>query len=119
MEDKHGEVTNQVVISVEDCKNVFEYCNHFGLTPPNSLKDALEDFISEQTFENQNMVKLELCKWVLYDEHPSFKDKLWEEPQKLATQAEFDLQFDKDLKEELSNRKEVETAEKVKHKDKL
>ena len=101
MEDKHTEATNQVVISVEDCKNVREYGKHFGVDIPEVLAKALDAFIAEPTFEHQNAVKLQMCKWTLTSPHPSFKDKLWEEPQKLAEEATFNLQFDEDVKEAL------------------
>ncbi len=102
MDDKHAEVKNQVVISVEDCKNVREYGKHFGVEIPEVLCEALDAFIAEQTFETQNAVKLQMCKWMLTNPHPSFKDKLWEEPQKLAEEATFSLQFDEDVKDALA-----------------
>jgi len=107
MSDNHAEVKNQVVISVEDCKNVREYGKHFGVDISDALNKALDAFIADQTFENQNAVKLQMCKWMLTNPHPSFKDKLWEEPQKLAEEATFNLQFDEDVKEALTRDEEA------------
>jgi len=106
MDDKHTEVKNQVVISVEDCKNVREYGKHFGVEIPAVLKAVFDAFIADPRCENQNAVKLQMCKWILTNKHPSFKDKLWEESRKLAEEATFNLQFDEDLKDTLARDEE-------------
>jgi len=106
MSDKFEEVKNQIVISVDDCRNVREYGKHFGVPIPEELEEALEKFINEQTFENQQDVKLEMCKWMLNSEHESFQDELWSEPKELAKEATFNLQFDKDVQDTLDQSKE-------------
>ena len=111
MDNKHEEVKNQIVISADDCKNVREYGKHFGVPIPQELEEALEAFITDQTFENQQTVKLEMCKWMLTSEHESFGDKLWEEPKQLAEEATFNLQFDKDVQEALDQSKKKEETD--------
>lgn len=100
------EVTNKVTISNDDCANVRKYCGHFGVDSTDGLEAALENFQKDGSFENQLDVKLEICKWILSCEHESFKDSLWDAPKKAAEEVVFDLQFDKDLKEELTTDEE-------------
>lgn len=112
MSENHtDEVKNKVTISAEDCQNVRKYCAHFGVPSTPGLETALDAFIANQTFQNQLEVKLEICKWMLTNEHESFKDSLWDAPKKAADEVVFDLQFEKDLKEELSKEGEDETSE--------
>jgi len=96
-----GEVQNKVNISPEDCDAVKKYCSHFGVPGSLDLDKAVEAFKAAPTFENQQNIKLEVCKWIIEGNHESFKDSLWDAPKKAAEEVVYDLQFDKDLKEEL------------------
>ena len=109
--NSHEEVKNQIVISADDCQNVREYGKHFGVPIPQALEDALDAFVEAQTFENQQSVKLEMCKWMLTSEHESFQDKLWEEPKQLAEEATFNLQFDKDVQDALDQSNTTEETD--------
>lgn len=101
-ENKTDDVQNKVTISGDDCANVRKYCGHFGVPSTPDLEAALDKFSNDPTYENQLEVKLEICKWMLGCDHESFKDSLWDAPKKAAEEVVYDLQFDKDLKEELS-----------------
>ena len=96
------EVKNKIAISAEDCANVKKYCNHFGVPITEGLDKALDEFSKNPTFQNQQEVKLEICKWILEGNHESFKDSLWDAPKKASEEVVFDLQFDRDLREELT-----------------
>jgi hypothetical protein len=112
MSDKMtDEVENKVTISSEDCNNVKKYCSHFGVPNTPELEAALDKFSGDPSYENQLDVKLEICKWILGCDHESFKDSLWDAPKKAAEEVVFDLQFDKDLKEELTKTEEDENTE--------
>lgn len=100
------EVKRKVTISADDCANVRKYCSHFGVQSSEELEAALDKFSKDATFENQLEVKLEICKWMLTCEHESFKDSLWDAPKKAAEEVVFDLQFEKDLKDELTKEDE-------------
>lgn len=102
MTNATDEVKNKVTISNEDCTNVFKYATHFKVPVTLGLEAALNKFALDNSFENQLEVKLEMCKWMLTSEHESFTDSLWDAPKKAAESVVFNLQFDKDLKEELS-----------------
>jgi hypothetical protein len=102
MTDKTDDVKNKVTISNEDCANVMKYASHFNVPLTPNLEAALQKFSSENSFENQLDVKLEMCKWMLSSNHESFTDSLWDAPKKAAESVVYNLQFDKDLKEELT-----------------
>lgn len=106
---KTDDVQNKVAISPEDCQNVRNYCTHFGVELPEHLERALKNFENNVCFENQNDIKLELCKWMLGSQHESFKDSMWEAPKKAAEEVVFDLQFDKDVNEALNSAVSEET----------
>lgn len=103
-EIKTDDVKNKVAITPDDCQNIRNYCTHFGVELPASLEVALKNFEGNVCFENQNDVKLELCKWMLESQHESFKDSMWEAPKKAAEEIVFDLQFDKDVNETLNDK---------------
>lgn len=105
-ENMTDEVKNKVTISSDDCSNVRKYCSHFGVPSTDELEAALDKFSNNPSYENQLEVKLEICKWILSCDHESFKDSLWDAPKKAAEEVVFDLQFDKDLKEELTKQED-------------
>lgn len=102
MSNKNGEVEKKVTCSAEDCDNFLNYEKHFKVPLSDTLKDAIEKFRNDPTYENQEELKLEACKWILECDHESFKDSLWDTPKKTAEQEVYNLQFDKDIKEALS-----------------
>jgi hypothetical protein len=102
MTNATDEVKNKVTISNEDCTNVLKYATHFKVAITPGLEAALNKFSADNSFENQLEIKLEMCKWMLCSDHESFTDSLWDAPKKAAESVVFNLQFDKDLKEELS-----------------
>jgi hypothetical protein len=104
-------VKNKVAISGDDCGNVAKYCSHFGVPSSDELNESLAQFKENPTFENQQEVKLAICKWILSCQHQSFEDNLWDAPKKAAEQVVYDLQFDKDLKEEFVEPAESEESE--------
>lgn len=109
-ENKTDEVKNKVTISGDDCSNVKKYCGHFGVPSSDDLDEALETFSKDPTFKNQLSVKLEICKWMLSCPHESFKDSLWDAPKKAAEEVVYDLQFDKDLEEVLTDEEKAEAT---------
>jgi hypothetical protein len=98
-----GEVERKVLISNEDIENVRNYSLHFGVDMTEELEKSMKAFEAAPTYENMLEFKLQICHWLTTSSHESFKDKLWEHPKSAATDALFDLQFDKDLKEELND----------------
>ena len=106
-----GEVERKVTISNEDIENVRNYALHFGIETTPELEESMKNFEKEGSYENMMDFKLEVCKWLTTSTHESFKDKLWEHPKTAAEDALYDLQFDKDLKEELAPAKPTSQSE--------
>lgn len=100
--NENGEVEKKIPVSEEDCENVKNYCANFGVEVSDSLQAAMDKFTADQTYENMIDFKLEICKWLIECEHESFQDSLWDHPKEAAKDIVFDLQFDKDVHEELS-----------------
>lgn len=101
-----SEEQNKVTCTAEDSENVREYSKHFKVDLTPELKVALDSFEKDPTYENQMEFKLQISKWMLDTPHESFKDDLWNAPKKAAQDAVFDLQFDKDVKEVLTDEKD-------------
>lgn len=100
--NEKGELEKRVTITNEDLDNVRNYSLHFGIDMVPELEQAMQNFQNNPTFENQMDFKLELCKWMTSSKNESWQDKLWEKPLENASDAMFNLQFEKDLKEELT-----------------
>jgi len=108
MSNQTDEVKNKVTISNEDCANVIKYASHFNVPLTTELEAALAKFSSDNSFENQLEIKLEMCKWMLSSSHDSFQDSLWDAPKKAAESVVFNLQFDKDVKDVLTKSSDQE-----------
>jgi len=108
---KTGEVENKVVIEKADVENVKEYSKHFKVPLPDELVAALDAFATDETFENQQEVKLQMCRWILTCPHQSFQDEMWNTPKEASKQIVFDLQFEKDLNDTLDRSKENSVEE--------
>lgn len=101
-----AEEQNKVTCSAEDAENVRQYSKHFNVPLTPELIAACDAFEKQPTFENQKEFKLQISRWLLESDHESFKDSLWDAPKKAAQDAVFDLQFDKDVKEVLTEEKD-------------
>lgn len=107
--NENGEIERKVPVNEEDCDNVRNYAINFGVPLSPELEAAMKKFEENQTYENHNEFKLEVCKWLMSSEHESFQDPLWDHPKEAAKDITFDLQFDKDLEAELSDDNEEES----------
>jgi hypothetical protein len=61
------------------------------------LKAAFEKFEKEPTFENQQEIKLQICRAIGYTEHDAFKDKMFKEIVEECRGVAYNLSFDKSL----------------------
>ena len=98
---------NKVVLSSDDVKNVNEYFKHFNIPMPDHLKDGLKKFDGEPTIENQKFLKLQICRVLLESPHESFQDGMFDTVKETASKAKYDLQFEFDVKDELSRDEEA------------
>lgn len=102
--NENGEIERKVPVSEEDVENVLNYGLNFGVQVGPELMAAMDKFKSNQSYENFLDFKLEICKWLINSNHESFEDSLWDHPKEAAKDIVFDLQFDKDILEELSDK---------------
>lgn len=104
--NENGEIEKKVPVSEEDVENVLNYGLNFGVDVGPELTAAMEKFKNDQSYENFLDFKLEVCKWLTSSGHESFEDSLWDHPKEAAKDIVFDLQFDKDVLDELSEEKD-------------
>lgn len=100
---KFQEIDTEVAISKNDCQNVRNYGEHFKIKLPKSLEKALQEFEKDNTFDNQNQIKLQLCKWMVTSKHESWQDPIWNEPKVHANEIIYDLVFDEQVEEMLTS----------------
>jgi hypothetical protein len=108
MSDKHEEVkdensnplqevSNKVTITPEDCNGAAEFWRHFNVEMLPELKVAFEQFEKAPTYENQQEVKLQICKAIGYTDHEAFRDEMFTEIVEECRSVVYNLSFDKSL----------------------
>ena len=112
-EGKEGEVTNplqevsnKVVITPEDCAGAAEFWTHFDVPMLPELREAIDRFAKEPTFENQNEVKFAVCKAIAYTKHDAFNDEMFKEIVEECANEVYNMSFDRDLENKLASRDE-------------
>lgn len=96
------EVKEKVVITPEDVRAALDFWTHFKIPVQSYLTDAAALFEKEQTLENQNAVKLALCKAISETDHEAFKDPIFAPIVSECSDTKFKMQFDKDLEDTLT-----------------
>lgn len=96
------EKEKKVVISPEDCNAALDFWRHFNIPIPDALQAALDAFAADSSFENQEKVKLEVCKAIATTDHDAFKDDMFSKIVEECEGVSFEMQFDKDLEAEIT-----------------
>lgn len=96
------EVITKLVITPEDVKGAADFWTHFEVPMSQELRDAFDKFNSNPTIENQEEVKLQLCKAVAYTDHEAFNDEMFKDIVEECRGVVYDMSFDKDLKNTLT-----------------
>ena len=104
--ENNGEIDRSIPVSAEDCDNVRNYALHFGVDIPDGLRDAMATFEKDITYENMISFKREICRWLVESTHESFTDSLWTHPTEAAKDILFDLNFDHEVQEILSEKED-------------
>lgn len=91
------EKDNKVVISPEDCNAALDFWRHFDIPIAAGLQTAMDTFAADPSFENQEKVKLEVCRAISETDHEAFKDEMFKRIVEECAGVTFDMQFDKDL----------------------
>ena len=96
-EQQSTEKEQKVVISPEDCNAALDFWRHFNIPIPSDLQDAFDSFSKEPNFENQEKVKLQICKAISTTDHEAFKDDMFSKIVEECAGVTFDMQFDADF----------------------
>ena len=91
------EKDNKVVISPEDCNAALDFWRYFDIPIAAGLQTAMDSFAADPTFENQEKVKLEVCRAISETDHEAFKDEMFKRIVEECAGVTFDMQFDKDF----------------------
>ena len=96
------EVKKEVVITPDDCKAALEFWKWFKIPIPDALQGAMDDFSANPNIENQDKVKLEVCRAISETDHEAFKDEMFSKIVEECRGVTFDMQFDKDIENTFS-----------------
>jgi hypothetical protein len=91
------EVVNKVTITPEDCAGAAEFWKHFSVDMIPELKAAFEKFSNDPSWDNQQEVKLAVCRAIGYTEHDAFRDEMFKEIVEECRNVVYDMSFDKSL----------------------
>lgn len=92
----------EIVLNVDDIRNLREFLNHFKVEIIPELDAAMTTWESKKdkvTLEDQEKLRIALCKTMLTSEHRMFKDELFVPI--LASSEK--IVFESTFKEELEN----------------
>jgi Lhr-like helicase len=100
--NKNDQPESQVLVTPEECHAALEFWKHFKIPIPQSLADAVERFTNNPTLENQDILKLEICKSIAETDHEAFKVPMFEQIVQECANTAYNMQFDKDIEKVLS-----------------
>lgn len=99
------EKDTKVVISPEDCNAALDFWKHFEIPITAGMQTAFDLFAKEPTFENQEKIKLEVCRAIAETDHEAFKDEMFQRIVEECSGVTFDMQFDKDFEATVTEKK--------------
>ena len=107
-ENESNPIEQDIVVTVDDCKNLKNYGEYFGVSLDKALVKALDDFIEDQSFLNQQNILREFCVWITTHPHETFKDPLWEKPQLNANKFLPELLLDHEIDKLIQGKSDVD-----------
>lgn len=96
----------EVVLNIDDIRNVREFFKHFRIEVAPELEDAMaawEAKDSKVSLQDQEALKIGLCVSMLKSSHPMFKDPLFEKILKKAEKLVYESTFAKELETQLGS----------------
>jgi len=66
------------------------------------MVEAIEKFSTEPTLQNQDALKLEICRAISETDHEAFRDPTFQQIVQECAEVTFEMQFDKDVEKILS-----------------
>lgn len=103
-EQQSLEKERQIVIGPEDCNAALDFWRHFNIPIPAGLQAAFDAFTADPSFENQEKVKLEVCRAIAETDHEAFKDEMFKKIVDECAGVSFEMQFDEDFEKEVSKK---------------
>lgn len=98
-ENKSEENSRQIVISPEDCNAALDFWRHFQIPIPPELQAAMDAFTADQSWENQQRVKLHITGTIATSTHEAFQDEMFKKIVEECSAVNYDMQFDRDLED--------------------
>jgi hypothetical protein len=98
------EKEKKIVISPEDCNAALDFWRHFNIPIPSNLQSAFDAFTADSSFENQEKVKLEVCRAISETDHEAFKDEMFKKIVEECSGVSFEMQFDEDFEKEVTKK---------------
>lgn len=89
----------KVVVTPDDAKAAFEFWHQFNVEPMPGLKEAFEKFQNDPTYENQQHLKLMVCKAIATTDHECFKDETFQKVAEECGEVAYDMEFDRNFEE--------------------
>jgi len=99
------EKDTKVVISPEDCNAALDFWRHFDIPIASGLQAAIDTFAKDPSFDNQEKIKLEVCRAIAETDHEAFKDEMFQRIVEECGGVTFDMQFDKDFEATVEEKK--------------
>ncbi len=96
------EKDNKIVVSAEDCLAALDFWKHFNIPLPAPLENAVQAFAKDASFENQEAIKLEICKAISTTDHEAFKDEMFTKIVEECGGVAYDMTFDRELEATLA-----------------
>ena len=107
-ENKNGlgeVVEKKMYLSLEDAKNIRDFYEHFEISMDDGLQKALTNFEQEQSYENQEALKLATCLSVSNSQHEVFVDEMFANIRKDTADIAYEMSFEKDIHDMLTSDK--------------
>lgn len=98
------EKDNKVVISPDDVNAALDFWKHFNVPIAEEMQHSFDLFTKDPSFENQQKLKLEVCKAISTTAHPAFKDDMFVKIAEECAGISFNMQFDKDFEGTMSEK---------------
>ena len=96
------EPLKEVVIEVDDAKNILEFFEHFSLSVPAYVTEAITAFEKEQTLDTQNKFRVAFSKAINEGKEALFSDDIFKLIRENTKQIVFYNEFTEQLEEALS-----------------
>lgn len=103
-------ILKEIMLNVDDIRNLREFFQHFQVTIHPDLEDALtvwENKKEKVTLEDQENLRIGLCKTMVSSDHKMFKDELFAPILASSEKLVFESTFKEELEKQLTTPKET------------